>query len=210
MCPQGSGAPQVREQFAFRTTCGRDVRVGRLALGGPDRPARRVSLSIGHSPGADDDTWAALTPAEARQLAAALLRQAAAADRGTADGAASQVGVSYVGGESYAVATRGHALLTDQPVAAGGADTAMTPIELLVASLSSCVAFYTGRYLARHGLNRDGLHVTAECPRKAKDMSGRTVFTSRVMMSDAHSGCFAGSEDFTEAALIRPRSRSRA
>jgi putative redox protein len=37
----------------------------------------------------------------------------------------------------------------------------MTPTELLVASLSSCVAFYAGRYLARHGLNRDGLHVTA-------------------------------------------------
>ena len=69
--------------------------------------------------------------------------------------------MSYLGGESYAVATRGHALLTDQPPAAGGADTAMTPTELLVASLSSCVAFYAGRYLARHGLNRDGLHITA-------------------------------------------------
>ena len=69
--------------------------------------------------------------------------------------------VSYLGGESYAVATRGHTQLTDQPATAGGADTAMTPTELLVASLSSCVAFYAGRYLARHGLNRDGLHVTA-------------------------------------------------
>jgi putative redox protein len=71
------------------------------------------------------------------------------------------VGVSYLGGESYAAATRGHALLTDQPATAGGADTAMTPTELLVASLSSCVAFYAGRYLARHGLNRDGLRVIA-------------------------------------------------
>ena len=69
--------------------------------------------------------------------------------------------VSYLGGESYAVATRGHTQLTDQPATAGGADTAMTPTELLVASLSSCVAFYAGRYLARHGLNRDGLRVTA-------------------------------------------------
>jgi uncharacterized OsmC-like protein len=137
------------------------VQVSWLALGGPDRPARRVSLSIGHTPGGDDGIWAALTPAEARQLAAALLRQAAIADSDTGDGAASQVDVSYLGGESYAIATRGHALLTDQPVAAGGADTAMTPTELLVASLSSCVAFYAGRYLAGHRLNRDGLHVTA-------------------------------------------------
>ncbi len=161
MCPQVGVAPQAREQVAFRTKCGRDVRVGRLALGGSDRPARRVSLGIGHSPGGDDGTWAALTPAEARQLAAGLLRQAAAADRGPADGADGQLGVSYLGDESYAVATRGHVLLTDQPVAAGGADSAMTPTELLVASLSSCVAFYAGRYLARHGLNRDGLHVSA-------------------------------------------------
>jgi putative redox protein len=102
-----------------------------------------------------------LTPAEARQLAAALLQQAAAAEGGTAAGAAGQVEVSYLGGESYAVATRGHALLTDQPAATGGADTAMTPTELFVASLGSCVAFYAGRYLSRHGLNRDGLHVTA-------------------------------------------------
>jgi len=69
--------------------------------------------------------------------------------------------VSYLGGESYAVTTRGHALLTDQPTTAGGADSAMTPTELFVASLSSCVAFYAGRYLARHGLDRSGLRVTA-------------------------------------------------
>jgi len=142
--------------------CGRDVRVGRLALGAAERPSRRVSLGIGHSPGRQDGTWAALTPAEARQLAAALLRQASAAENAGDDGLTGRVRVSYLGGESYAVTARGHVVLTDQPTAAGGEDTAMTPTELLVASLSSCVAFYTGRYLARHGLNRVGLQVTAE------------------------------------------------
>jgi uncharacterized OsmC-like protein len=48
----------------------------------------------------------------------------------------------------------GEVVLTDQPTTAGGEDAAMTPVELLVASLGSCVAFYAGRYLARHGLNR--------------------------------------------------------
>jgi putative redox protein len=38
----------------------------------------------------------------------------------------------------------------------------MTPIDLLVASLSSCIAFYAGQYLDRHGMNRDGLKVTAD------------------------------------------------
>jgi uncharacterized OsmC-like protein len=135
------------------------VLVGRLALGDAERPGPSIRLDIGRAPGCADGTGAVLTPAEARLLAAALLRQAAAGE--TADATVGQVGVSYLGGESYAVATRGHALLTDQPVTAGGADTAMTPTELLIASLSSCVAFYAGRYLVRHGLNRDGLHVAA-------------------------------------------------
>jgi uncharacterized OsmC-like protein len=138
------------------------VRVGRLALGRAERPARRVSLDLGHSPDREDGAWAALTPAEARQLAAALLRQAAATEHEDGDASAGRVEVSFLGGESYVVATRGHAVLTDQPATAGGEDAAMTPTELLVASLSSCVAFYAGRYLARHGLNRDGLRVTAD------------------------------------------------
>jgi uncharacterized OsmC-like protein len=154
-------APQAGEQLIVQTAEGTDVRVGRPAPDGAGLPGRCVSLHIGHSAGGRDGAGEALTPGEARQLAAALLQQAAAAEGGPADGAASQVEVSYLGGESYAIATRGHALLTDQPTTAGGADTAMTPTELLVASLSSCVAFYAGRYLARHGLNRDGLHVTA-------------------------------------------------
>jgi putative redox protein len=161
MCPPACDAAQARERFIFRTTAGRNVGVGRPALDDTEAPGQHVSLHIGHSPDGEDGASAALTPTEARQLAAALLEQAAAAEGQIADATTSQVEVSYLGGEAYAVATRGHSLLTDQPAAAGGADIAMTPTELLVASLSSCVAFYTGRYLARHKLNRDGLHVTA-------------------------------------------------
>jgi len=80
MSTELSGTPSAHEHQGFRTTCGRDVQVGRLILGGTERPARRVSLDVGHSPGRQDGTWAALTPAEARQLAAALLMQAAAVE----------------------------------------------------------------------------------------------------------------------------------
>jgi len=73
-----------------------------------------------------------------------------------------RVVVSYRGGESYAAATRGHSVLTDQPATAGGDDAAMTPVELFIAALGSCAAFYAGRYLSRHGLDREGLQVTAE------------------------------------------------
>ncbi|MGO8960170.1 MAG: OsmC family protein [Streptosporangiaceae bacterium] len=158
-------ATGTRERAGLRTTCGREVRVGRLALGGGEQPAGRVSLDIAKSPGRDDGTWAGLTPAEARWLAAALLGQAAAADRDARTGPAGPeqeaIVVAHVGGDAYAITTRGHVMLTDQPASAGGQDAAPTPTELLVAALASCVAFYAGRYLTRHGLARDGLRVTA-------------------------------------------------
>jgi putative redox protein len=160
MRPLAGDAPQADDALLLRTADRKDVRIGRTAPGETEEPGRRVSLHIGHPLGGQNAVKASLTPGQARQLAAALLQQAAA-EGGTADAPAGQVEVSYLGGESYAAAARGHALLTDQPATAGGADTAMTPTELLVASLSSCVAFYAGRYLARHELNRDGLHVTA-------------------------------------------------
>jgi len=71
------------------------------------------------------------------------------------------VTVEHLDGERYVVGVRGHLLTVDQPLADGGADTAPTPTELLVASLASCVAFYAGRYLDRHGFGRKGLRVSA-------------------------------------------------
>ena len=56
---------------------------------------------------------------------------------------------------------RGHRLAVDQPAGSGGADSAPTPVELFVTSLATCVAFYAGRYLDRHGYGRDGLAVSA-------------------------------------------------
>lgn len=68
--------------------------------------------------------------------------------------------VSFLDGESYEIAVRGHRVVVDQPAEIGGADTAPTPTELFVASLASCVAFYAGRYLTRHGHSRTGLAVS--------------------------------------------------
>lgn len=76
-----SGTEYAGEDVSFRTTCGRLIRIGLLTLGGPRRPACRVSLDIGPTPDRADSAWAGLTAGEARQLAAALLAQAAAADR---------------------------------------------------------------------------------------------------------------------------------
>ncbi len=154
------------ERHAVRTGCGREIVVGRVRFPGLDRAHGRVTLDVGLQPYDHGDAWASLTPCEARRLAAELLAQAAAVEQDDAPAAESTDGagrldVTHVEGEAYAVRVRQHTLLVDQPPELGR-DGAATPVETLVASLASCVAFYAGRYLTRHGLSRDGMRVTAE------------------------------------------------
>ena len=83
MASRTFGAESAGHHVSVRTMCGREIRVGHLALGGGAHPAQRVSLGISESAGTQDGTWAGLTADEARQLAAALLAQATICDRWT-------------------------------------------------------------------------------------------------------------------------------
>lgn len=67
--------------------------------------------------------------------------------------------VTHDGDDRFTIAMRGHTVTVDQPVDAGGDDTAPTPTELFIASLASCVGFYARRYLKRHDLPVEGLKV---------------------------------------------------
>ena len=69
--------------------------------------------------------------------------------------------VSHLGADRFAIRVRDHEVLVDQPLDAGGQDTAPTPLELMLASLASCVGYYARKYLARHGLPEEGLEVAA-------------------------------------------------
>jgi putative redox protein len=87
---------------------------------------------------------------------------------------AQTMSVRYEGGERYEVTVRDHTIVADQPVDAGGSDSAPTPTELFVASLAGCVAFYAGRFLTRRGLSREGLGV-AVTYRMAADRRARVA-----------------------------------
>jgi uncharacterized OsmC-like protein len=154
----------ARNYDHLRTSCERDLTIGRLALGDATHPVGRVFIDLGECPDCGGSAWAGLSAAEARRLAAVLLAQATAAEEDGQDvqDRPGRVTVCHVDGDAYAITARGHQVLTDQPAVDGGTDAAVTPTELLVASLASCVAFYAGRYLLRHGLDRAGLAVTAE------------------------------------------------
>ncbi len=76
-----AGAGSDGHHEYVRTSCGRELTVGRLALGDARRPAARVFVDLGQCSGCEGTGWAGLTVAEARLLAQAVVAQAAAAER---------------------------------------------------------------------------------------------------------------------------------
>jgi uncharacterized OsmC-like protein len=79
-----------------------------------------------------------------------------------------EVTVEHLGVLQFEVKARQHAIVSDQPPENGGHDEGMTPPELLLASLGSCVGFYAAQYLREHKLAMEGtrVRVTAD---KLKD-----------------------------------------
>ena len=75
-----------------------------------------------------------------------------------------EVRVCQIEGVKFAIQARSHKIVCDQPAENGGADSGMTPPELLLASLGSCAAFYAAEYLRTRKLAQSGVEVlvTAE------------------------------------------------
>jgi putative redox protein len=71
-----------------------------------------------------------------------------------------EVKVSHLGQVRFNIQSRSHSILCDQPVDNGGEDTAMTPPELMLASLGSCAAFYAVQYLKARNLADSGVEVS--------------------------------------------------
>lgn len=69
---------------------------------------------------------------------------------------------AYHGGTRYDITSGKHRVVTDQPAEDGGQDAGMSPVELFVGSVASCVAYFVGQFCARHNISRDGLSIDAE------------------------------------------------
>ena len=65
-------------------------------------------------------------------------------------------------GLAHAVEVEGHEVLVDEPVEAGGTDTAPSPTRLLAASLASCTAITITMYAERKGWDVGGLEVDVD------------------------------------------------
>lgn len=73
-----------------------------------------------------------------------------------------KLSVAYQGGSRYDIIGARHRVVTDQPADEGGNDAGMSPVELFVGSVASCVGYFVGQFCARHDISRDGLKVEAE------------------------------------------------
>jgi putative redox protein len=80
--------------------------------------------------------------------------------------------VEHLGTVQFQIKTRGHSIVSDQPADRGGFDEGMTPPELLLASLRSCVGFCAAQYLRENKLATEGTRVRVTCE-KVKDPVAR-------------------------------------
>jgi uncharacterized OsmC-like protein len=71
-----------------------------------------------------------------------------------------EVKITHLDQVKFAIRSRSHSIVCDQPAENGGEDSGMTPPELLLASLGSCAAFYAVQYLKTRNLAQTGIEVT--------------------------------------------------
>ena len=74
----------------------------------------------------------------------------------------SSVTISFPGGVAVDATYKGHTIRTDQPVPAGGTDSAMSPFDLFLASIATCMGFYALRFCQERSLSTEGLGLTLE------------------------------------------------
>jgi uncharacterized OsmC-like protein len=71
-----------------------------------------------------------------------------------------EVKITHLDQVKFAIQTRSHSIVCDQPAENGGEDSGMTPPELLLASLGSCAAFYAVQYLKTRNFAESGVEVS--------------------------------------------------
>ncbi len=71
-----------------------------------------------------------------------------------------EVKITHLDQVKFAIHSRSHSIICDQPAENGGTDSGMTPPEFLLASLGSCAAFYAVQYLRTRNLDDRGVEVT--------------------------------------------------
>lgn len=99
--------------------------------------------------------------------------------------------VTHLGGSKFAIRIRSHEIIVDQTIRGGGTDSAPTPLELLGASLGSCIGYYVSQFLMARHLPVEGLRVEV-VQTKTSNPSRVESFAVHVMLPDRLPAEYAG------------------
>jgi ribosomal protein S12 methylthiotransferase accessory factor len=70
--------------------------------------------------------------------------------------------ITSSGGARVEARYEGHTIATDQPVKAGGEDSAPAPFDLFLASIGTCAGYYAFQFCRQRELSTEGLAVALE------------------------------------------------
>lgn len=70
--------------------------------------------------------------------------------------------VTFPGGKRVDCEMKGHVIHTDQPLKAGGDNSAPTPFDLFISSMATCAGIYALGFCQQRDLSTEGMHLTLE------------------------------------------------
>jgi uncharacterized OsmC-like protein len=79
-----------------------------------------------------------------------------------------EVRIQHIHGKQSGAYARGHRVICDQPIAEGGEDGGMTPPELMLASLGTCVMHYVAEFLKARNLSPGDVDVRVSAEKGGK------------------------------------------
>jgi uncharacterized OsmC-like protein len=97
--------------------------------------------------------------------------------------------ISLIEKMKFQAECRSHKVISDQPVEDGGSDAGMAPVELLIASLGTCIGYYVTIFCQRRKISADGLKVEldwkfAENPHRVGSIEARITLPIKLDEKD--------------------------
>ena len=95
-----------------------------------------------------------------------------------------EITVTFPGNKQTSAQVGQHAVITDQPVMAGGDGTAPSPFALFLASLASCAGIYTVFFCEKRGIPLDDIKVVQHDERNPETGKVEKVTIEIVLPAD--------------------------
>lgn len=83
--------------------------------------------------------------------------------------------ITFPGGLKVKVLHNGHEVVADQPVAAGGEDSAPSPFDLFIVSIGACAGFYALKFCRARKIPTEGMSLTMDSEYGPEDKMIRRI-----------------------------------